>query len=112
MRFAIPISNGRLCSHFGHCEKFAFIDTDTSARTITGRFEIDAPAHQPGFLPAWLAQHGVRVVIAGGMGSRAQGLFAGHGITTVIGAPADNPDDLVRHYLNGTLASGENICDH
>jgi predicted Fe-Mo cluster-binding NifX family protein len=112
MRFAIPVSNGRLCTHFGHCEKFALIDTDTEARTITDRVEIDAPPHQPGFLPAWLAERGVRVVIAGGMGSRARGLFAGHGITTVVGAPPDDPDNLVHRYLSGTLDSGENSCDH
>ncbi|NLF18973.1 MAG: ATPase, partial [Lentisphaerae bacterium] len=28
MRLAIPIADGRLSLHFGHCESFALIDVD------------------------------------------------------------------------------------
>lgn len=33
-KIAIPLENGRLCSHFGHCEQFAIIDVENN--TITG----------------------------------------------------------------------------
>jgi predicted Fe-Mo cluster-binding NifX family protein len=46
------------------------------------------------------------------MGSRAQTLFAEQHIHVVIGAPADSPEDLVKAYLDDTLESGENVCDH
>ena len=112
MRIAIPLANGKLSMHFGHCEQFALIDTDPEKSIITARENVDSPPHEPGLLPAWLAERGANVIIAGGMGQRAQGLFAGQGIKVVIGAPAETPEQLVSDYLSGTLQSGENICDH
>jgi ATP-binding protein involved in chromosome partitioning len=112
MRIAIPIANGRLSTHFGHCEHFAIVDVDQAEKKIIKREDIQAPPHQPGLLPRWLAERGAKVIIAGGMGRRAQGLFEEHGISVVVGAPAEDPERLVADYLAGTLEPGENICDH
>ena len=112
MRIAIPIANGRLSAHFGHCEEFALIDVDSDNKTVLGREMLPAPEHQPGLLPRWLAERGANVIIAGGMGMRAQGLFAEQDIQVVIGAPAEEPETIVQAYLNGSLKTGENICDH
>jgi predicted Fe-Mo cluster-binding NifX family protein len=112
MRIAIPFADGKLCMHFGHCERFALIDADTSSKSITGREDVVAPPHQPGLLPPWLAERGVKLVIAGGMGQRAISLFQEQGITVVVGAPADTPERLVADYLAGTLVTGGNVCDH
>jgi ATP-binding protein involved in chromosome partitioning len=43
------------------------------------------------------------------MGQRAQGLFAQNGIAVVVGAP---PEKIVSLFLEGTLVTGENSCDH
>jgi len=59
-----------------------------------------------------LAEQGVSVVIASGMGSRAQSLFQQNQIQVIIGALEDDPEKAVRNYLNGRLATGDNICDH
>jgi predicted Fe-Mo cluster-binding NifX family protein len=112
MRFAIPLAAGRLCAHFGHCERFALIDADADGKTIIRTEEIDAPEHQPGLLPRWLADRGTNIVVAGGMGPRAQDLFTERGIEVVIGAPSEEPEGLVQAYLEGTLQTGENVCDH
>ncbi|MCU0610926.1 MAG: NifB/NifX family molybdenum-iron cluster-binding protein [Candidatus Eisenbacteria bacterium] len=112
MRIAIPIADGRLCVHFGHCAQFALIDADAATKAIQKRTDLDAPPHQPGLLPPWLAERGVTVVIAGGMGGRAQGLFAQHGIKVEIGAPCETPERLVTDYLAGALKTGDNLCDH
>jgi len=112
MRFAIPMVNGRLCAHFGHCERFALVDADLKSKMILGKKEVAAPEHQPGLLPRWLADRGANIVVAGGMGPRAQDLFTESGIEVVIGAPADEPETLVEAYLTGTLQTGDNICDH
>jgi len=63
-------------------------------------------------LPQWLRQQDVNVVIAGGMGSRAQMLFAQNGIDVVIGASAGGPQAIATAYLDGSLQTGANICDH
>jgi predicted Fe-Mo cluster-binding NifX family protein len=112
MRIAIPLVDGKLTMHFGHCERFALLDVDPATKKILKREDVEAPPHQPGLLPPWLAQRGANMIIAGGMGQRAQGLFTEHGIQVIVGAPALTPERLVNDYLSGTLQSGENICDH
>ena len=112
MRVAIPITNGKLSQHFGHCEQFAIIDTDSDTKKIKSQELVDPPAHEPGILPKWLSGLHVNLVIAGGMGQRAQQLFAQNQIEVVVGAPVETPEELVSACLNGILKTGSNICDH
>ena len=112
MRIAIPLAGDRLSPHFGHCDRFALVDVDAPVRRVLRQEEVEAPPHQPGLLPAWLAQQGVTVVLAGGMGQRAQGLFTQHGIVVVVGVPSETPKQLVAQYLAGNLQAGDNVCDH
>jgi len=112
MKVAIPLAEGRLSMHFGHCEQFALVEVD-EANKKAGAIELMAPpAHEPGVLPRWLNEQGAKVIIASGMGMRAQQLFAQNGIEVVVGAQAGEPAQLVEAYLDGTLESGENVCDH
>lgn len=112
MRIAIPLVDGRVAMHFGHCEQFALIDVDAGSGEIGATEMATPPGHAPGVLPQWLGERGVNVIIAGGMGSRAQGLFAQQNIEVVVGASAQTPEELVAAYIGGTLKAGENICDH
>lgn len=109
-KIAIPTLEGKLCAHFGHCSVFTILDTENSQ--IVKKEEITPPPHEPGVLPAWLKEKGANTIIAGGMGSRAQGLFAQNGIKVVVGASEMAPEDLVRDYFAGTLTVGQNMCDH
>ena len=112
MRIAIPLANGKLSMHFGHCEHFALVDVDPKLKKMVKREDVEAPPHQPGLLPPWLSERGANVIIAGGMGQRAQDLFAQQGIQVVVGASAETPEKLVADYLAGTLQVGSNVCDH
>ncbi len=112
MRIAIPLAEGKLSMHFGHCQEFALVDVDEEAKKIEKSVRAPAPGHQPGQLPRWLAEQGANLIIAGGMGSRAQGLFEQSGIRVAIGAPSEEPEKVVQAYLDGTLQTGGNICDH
>ena len=112
MKIAIPIAEGKLAMHFGHCAEFAVVEVDTLTKTITGKQSLTPPPHEPGVLPRWLHEQGVHVIIAGGMGSRAQALFVENGIKVMIGAPSESPEVLVAAYLAGTLQTGANVCDH
>jgi Mrp family chromosome partitioning ATPase/predicted Fe-Mo cluster-binding NifX family protein len=112
MKIAIPMAAGKLCMHFGHCEQFALVDADANTKTVKGRQMLTPPPHEPGVLPRWLREQGANVIIAGGMGQRAQALFAEAGIQVIIGAPAEAPEMLVQQYMAGTLVSGANSCDH
>jgi len=112
MRIAIPLTEGKLSQHFGHCEQFAIIDVDSDSKSIKNQELLSPPPHEPGVLPKWLGGMGVNVIIAGGMGQHAQQLFAQNQIEVVVGAPADSPENLVSAYLNKTLQTGANLCDH
>ena len=112
MRYAIPVSSGMVSTHFGHCEQFALIDANEEQREILRKELVASPGHQPDLLPQWLAEQGVSVVIASGMGSRAQALFQQNRIKVVIGALESDPEKAVLRYLDGNLDSGNNICDH
>jgi predicted Fe-Mo cluster-binding NifX family protein len=112
MKIAIPTANGKLCMHFGHCQQFEILTVDRDAKTIASCEAITPPPHEPGVLPAWLGELGVNLIIAGGMGQRAQQLFAQNDIQVVVGAPSDSSEDLVKIWMDGTLVSGANTCDH
>jgi len=112
LRIAVPMVQGRLSPHFGHCESFAFFDVDVENKTILSTENIAAPPHEPGLLPVWLHERNTDIILAGGMGQRAQGLFEEKGIRVLIGAPSDDPKAIIENYLSGILELGENICDH
>ncbi len=109
--YAIPTEGGLLCAHFGHCEKFTLVEAEVGKAPAIKEV-CDAPPHEPGLLPRWLADKGVNVVIAGGMGARAQQIFAESGVKVMCGAPPIEPLEIVRQYTAGTLELGDNVCDH
>lgn len=109
-KFAIPTVNEKLTAHFGHCEKFAIVGV--IGDEIVEQSFINPPVHQPGVYPRFLAEQGVEVIIAGGMGQKAQDLFAQNNIQVCIGVPAEDPKNLVNKYLSGELKTGKNLCTH
>jgi predicted Fe-Mo cluster-binding NifX family protein len=106
------MTDGKLSSHFGHCAQFTIIDVDTDNKEIKTQQMLTPPSYEPGALPKWLSGLHVELVIAGGIGQRAQQLFKQHNIDVVVGAPDSPPQELVTQYLTGQLQGGQNICDH
>ena len=109
-KFAIPTVGNLLTPHFGHCEKFAIIDTENDK--IQSTDFINPPVHQPGVYPSFLASQGVNVIIAGGMGMKAQDLFSENNIEVCIGVSSGSPQEIVEQYLQNQLQTGDNLCDH
>ena len=112
MKIAIPLTNGKISAHFGHCEQFTIIDADVDKKEVKSIELVTPPPHEPGLLPRWLAELSVELVIAGGMGQRAQMLFNENNIDLIVGAADNTPQELVEQYFNNQLESGQNICDH
>jgi ATP-binding protein involved in chromosome partitioning len=111
-RIALPAEGDRLAQHFGHSSAFVVFESSGTAESVRRVESLDAPPHQPGLLPKWLKEHDVDVVIAGGMGQRAQQLFCDSGIEVVVGADSDSLEDIARAYVAGGLKTGPNVCDH
>lgn len=112
MKIALPLAEGKLCMHFGHCEIFKFFDVDKTNKKIIKEAELTPPPHEPGLLPVWIKEQGVNLILAGGMGQRAQQLFLQNGIEVLVGVEELNPETAVLNYLNGNLSTGTNTCDH
>ena len=113
MKIAIPLHEGKFCEHFGGAEAFAFYTPDADNGSIGKRLFGIPPEHGRGIFPMWLRQQGTTVVLAGGMGPRAAGILAHHGIEVVTGVHGEDPDALAQGYLDGSLeATGEVCHDH
>lgn len=109
-KIAIPLENGVLCAHFGHCQTFAIVSVENNV--ITGIEEVIPPEHVPGLYPKWVASFGVTDVIAGGMGQQAIMLFNQQHINAFVGAPIKNAQELVTDFLENKLQLNANYCNH
>ena len=109
MKVAVATDGNMVSQHFGHCKAYTIAEIE-EGRVISNTL-IDSPGHEPGFLPVFLAEKGVNCIIAGGMGQKAQGLFAEKGIIVVIGA-SGSIDQVLEDFVHDRLATGANICDH
>ena len=109
MRIAVAQDGNKVSEHFGHCEGYAIFDVEESI--IYRRDDLPSPGHEPGRLPVFLAEHGVNLIIAGGMGPRAIDLFHGNGIEVLLGI-SGNVDYIAQGYIAGRLSPGESSCHH
>jgi ATP-binding protein involved in chromosome partitioning len=112
MKIAVPMFEGRLSPHFGHCPEVALVEVDVKTKTILGTQVIPTPPHEPGRFPGWLRAQGADMVIAGGMGQRALQLFDQAGVQVIVGAPSEPAEALVTAWLQGRLQAGDNVCNH
>lgn len=110
-RIAIPLAEGQLCLHFGHCQQFGFYDVAEDGSILESSRKTPPP-HEPGLLPRWLHEQEVSIVIAGGMGGRARDLFEAQGIEVVVGAASLPPETLIKAYNENRLELGDNACSH
>lgn len=109
-KIAVPLENGILCSHFGHCQQFAIVTVENSV--ITEINEQTPPEHVPGLYPKWVAAFGVTDVIAGGMGQKAISLFNEQNINAFVGAPQLSAELLVKDFIADKLTLSANYCNH
>ena len=85
MKIAVACAGDQIFGHFGHCENFMLFDAENGA--ITAENSVPNPGHKPGFLPNYLADLGVNVIIAGGMGGGMMGggMMGGGGMPSGCG---------------------------
>lgn len=107
MRIAVASDGGIVTEHFGHCEGFNIYTEDKGSITFQER--IPNPPHAIGFLPVYLSEIGIEVVITGGMGGSTVKLFTEKDIEVVTGASGDSRF-AAEGYLRGDLVSKGAIC--
>lgn len=107
MRIAVAAEGRNVTEHFGHCVNFMLYDVENEK--IIKEESVDNPGHKPGFLPNFLADKGVQVIISGGMGQGAVDIFNERNVEVVVGASGD-AKTAVEDYLQGALKTSGSVC--
>jgi len=107
MRIAVASDGKYVSGHFGHCEGFTLYEVE-DGKILNNSFKQN-PGHKPGYLPVFLKELDVNVIIAGGMGEAAQDLFNEREIEVVVGAQGLS-EDMVQKFINGELKSTGSVC--
>jgi predicted Fe-Mo cluster-binding NifX family protein len=107
MIIAVAAEGNQVSPHFGHCQGFALYTLEQD-KPLTKSF-LPNPGHRPGFLPVYLKENGVDVIIAGGMGETAQQLFRDNHIAVYVGIEG-YCDDAGQKYVQGNLKSSGSVC--
>lgn len=110
MKIAIPTSNGKLCSHFGHCDSFTFATVNTDKNEIVNMEELIPEEGISCQSAGWIASQGASKVLAGGMGARPMAMFNENNIEVITGCPELPVEEVVEKYLSNILVTGENSC--
>lgn len=107
MRIAVAAEGQNVTGHFGHCVNFMLYDVEGDK--ITKEESVDNPGHKPGFLPNFLADKGVKVIISGGMGQGAVDIFNERDVEVVTGA-SGGAKAAAERYLRGELKTAGSVC--
>jgi predicted Fe-Mo cluster-binding NifX family protein len=106
---AIPSSNpggleSNLGAHFGHCDLYTLVEVE-DGRVQQVRTLPNVPHQQGGCMAPvnHLAQNGVQILIAGGMGMRPLMGFNQVGISVLYGGNSQTVGEAVDAFLNGSL---------
>lgn len=108
MKIAIATDNNLVSEHFGHCEGFTLFEI--KGNEVSEKQFVENPGHKPGFLPVFLDEQGVRVVISGGMGAGAINIFNDRDIEVITGASGD-VDSVAQMYADDKLVSSGSVCN-
>ena len=107
---ALPVKENKLSPHFGLCSHFKFYYEENG--TILKEDLFPAPAQLSDLIPNWLIEKGVTDVIAAGIGLKPIEILNQHKINVFVGVKMKDPKVLVGEYLDGTLETNGNLCDH
>ena len=107
MKIAIASDGKYVSGHFGHCEGSTMYEVEDNQ--VKGKEFVENPGHKPGFLPVFLNEIGVKVVISGGMGAGAIDIFNEKNIDVITGAKG-NVVEAVTKFLAGDLISTGSVC--
>ena len=110
MNIAVTYERGQIFQHFGHCQQFKVYEV--AGNQILSSKVIDANGSGHGALAGFLQQHGVHVLICGGIGGGARTALTQAGIQLYPGA-SGSADENVASLLAGTLRYDPNtVCSH
>ncbi len=109
-KIAIPTCEGKLWPHFGKAPQVTIVTVENGQ--IRESVTLEAPEHEHGAMPRFIAARGCTDVLCGGLGPGAVNMLNQMGIQVHAGAPELPIDELLRQYLGGEIVYGDGSCHH
>lgn len=111
MKIAVPVTaENQVDGHFGHCEMYG-IYTISEKNEISDIRKAESPqgCGCKSDIASVLANDGVTVMLAGGIGGGAINVLNASGIEVIRGC-SGYADDVVRQYIAGTISDSGESC--
>ena len=86
--------------YFERCLHFTIIDIE--GRSVIRKKVVTNPGCSPEFIPWFLYENGVDLIVAGGMGMCATGFFDELGIRSILGI-SGQIDEVINRFIKGNL---------
>ena len=109
MKIAVPTVGDQIDQHFGHCEKYSIFTIEENAIKAEETMASSQTCGCKSNAASTLAQSGVKILIAGGIGNGAVNVLASNGIKTIKGA-SGSAKNAVELFLRGELQDRGDIC--
>lgn len=113
MKIAIPSTQANTVdAHFGHCEFYTVV-TISDQKAVINSETLASPqgCGCKSNIASVLREKGVTTMLAGNIGQGAINVLSNHGIEVIRGCEGDI-NEVVAHYLSGTLQNSGLICSH
>lgn len=109
IKIAVPINNGMVDDHFGHCAYYIIYSIENN--TITGKENLQSPAGCgcKSNIGSMLQEKKVTYMLAGNIGEGAIQMLAMRGIQVIRGC-AGNADTVVQDFLQGNIQDKNIVC--
>lgn len=110
-KIALPINkSNQIDEHFGHCEFYGvYTISDENTIVNTEVLKSEQGCGCKSNIASVLAQHGVSVMLAGGIGNGAINVLNHHGITVVRGCSGD-AETNVTEFIKGNITDSGSSC--
>nr|WP_320118607.1 NifB/NifX family molybdenum-iron cluster-binding protein [uncultured Marinifilum sp.] len=113
MKIAVPVtSSNQIDGHFGHCE-FYNIYTISEDNEIVDAQRMDSPqgCGCKSNIASVLAEAGVNVMLAGGIGNGAINVLNQSGIEVIRGC-SGTAQEVVKLFVDGQVSDSGSSCNH
>jgi predicted Fe-Mo cluster-binding NifX family protein len=110
MKVAVPVRDGLVDEHFGHCEHFMVYSLDEE-NTVVGEQKVDSSegCGCKSNIASILAQMGVTTMVAGNMGQGAVQVLQARGIRVIRGA-SGRAREVAERFAAGEVADSSVAC--
>ena len=99
-KIALPVLDGKLGSSFERCNSFYIYSIEDNS---TIKKELANNKLQPGMSPYWLARKEITDLIVREIDINSISKFNQFKVNVFVGVKADEPEQVIKAYLDGTL---------